>query len=150
MRRFSLIAAVTAMTSVGLVGPVYASESNTTLDSARGVDLGPGVEQRLAVGETPDPGTPEILGNCTGPLCGTIRNSNASDGDLWIIDNWPPERANGAFLKRGETSTKYFKDTDGVYIPSWCTGVRDWAPDFAGGYWYKVSDLFNETIRLDC
>ncbi|WP_206790299.1 hypothetical protein [Amycolatopsis sp. MtRt-6] len=87
---------------------------------------------------------------CTGPACGTIKNSSSSDGDLWIINNWPPENASGAFLRPGETSTKYFRDTDGVYIPSGCKGVRSWAPDWPGGVWYKFSDLFNETVRLDC
>jgi hypothetical protein len=94
--------------------------------------------------------TVEPLGTCTAVFCGRIKNSGSSDGDLLIINNWPPESASGAWLRPGETSTKYFKDTDGVYIPSGCKGVRDWAPDWSGGYWYKISDLFNETVRLDC
>ncbi|CAM3574343.1 hypothetical protein KIPE111705_14770 [Kibdelosporangium persicum] len=94
--------------------------------------------------------TVQPLGTCTLVFCGRIKNSGSSDGDLWIIDNWPPENASGAFLRPGETSTKYFKDTDGVYIPTGCKGVRDWAPDWSGGAWYKFSNLFDETVRLDC
>ncbi|MFC6090679.1 hypothetical protein [Saccharothrix lopnurensis] len=93
----------------------------------------------------------EAMGpNCAEPLCGKIKNSSSSDDDLWIINNWPPETASGAFLRPGETSSKYFKDTDGVYIPTGCKGVRDWAPDWDGGYWYKFSNLFSETVRFDC
>ncbi|MBE8516093.1 hypothetical protein ILP97_00910 [Amycolatopsis sp. H6(2020)] len=81
---------------------------------------------------------------------GTIKNSTSSDGDLWIINSWPPEIASGAFLRPGEKSTKYFRDTDGVYIPSGCKGVRSWARDWPSGAWYKFSDLFDETVRLNC
>ncbi|GGS60849.1 hypothetical protein GCM10010156_19470 [Planobispora rosea] len=95
-------------------------------------------------------GEPTPLGTCTGPLCGRVKNHSNSDTDLWIINNWPPETANGAFVKPGETSTKYFKDTDGFYIPTGCKGVRSWAPDLKGGYWYKINDLHSGTVKVDC
>ncbi len=96
-------------------------------------------------------GDPVPLGTCTaGVICGTVQNAGGSDDDLWIINNWPPDTASGAFLSPGETSTKYFKDTDGFYIPTGCKGVRSWAPDLSGGAWYKMPDTFHSTIRLDC
>jgi hypothetical protein len=93
-------------------------------------------------------------GNCTdigiGELCGTVKNHSNSDTDLWVINNWPPETANGAFARPGESSKKYFKDTDGFYVPSGCKGKRSLAPDLAGGYWYKIPDTFNSTVEIVC
>ncbi|MEU8379864.1 hypothetical protein [Streptosporangium sp. NPDC048865] len=99
-------------------------------------------------------GEVSLMGNCdtVGPvtLCGRINNRSSSDDDLWIINNWPPETANGAFVPPGGNSTTYFRDTDGVYIPTGCKGVRSLATDLGGGYWYKISNGQTWTIDLQC
>ncbi|MFF0449861.1 hypothetical protein ACFYT4_26190 [Streptomyces sp. NPDC004609] len=90
------------------------------------------------------------LGECTWVFCGTVGNHSAANADLRITNNWPPGSGSTAYVKPGQSSRQYFKDTDGFLIPSGCTGVRAWAPDYPGGYWYKITDIYNDTVRLVC
>jgi len=150
MAGFRSTAAVALLAGIALAVPARAAQGTASDDVRR---LGPGIEERAPAGAEPRIAQPDALtpfGTCTWVFCGTVRNASNSDDDLWIIDNWPPENANGAFLPPGGNSRDHFKDTDGFYVPGWCKAVRDWAPDLDGGYWYKINDLFDETIRLEC
>ncbi|MDQ1292312.1 MAG: hypothetical protein QG608_190 [Actinomycetota bacterium] len=147
---FRLAAAAALLAGSALAVPAQAAQH---VGAQTPSDLGPGIEQQVPSGQVlqrAGSGTVTPFGTCTLAFCGTVRNASNSDTDLWIINNWPPENADGAFVPPGGTSRSYFKDTDGFYVPTGCKAVRDWAPDLSGGSWYKINDLFNETIRLDC
>lgn len=81
---------------------------------------------------------------------------NASTSAKWftITHNWcsNPSRPCGSYatLFPGQASSEFWADTDGLMIPSGCSGWVNSAVLYTGGRWYKITDIVHVTIHVSC
>lgn len=76
-------------------------------------------------------------------LCGRVVNNSGSDKWMAVANDWNCGGSGTACgtkvrLYPGDYSTDYFRDADGVYIPSGCVAQDDLGQWYGGGKWSKI------------
>lgn len=92
--------------------------------------------------------SPAFAGNCTSVLgikfCGKVTNYSSSKCTVRISNGWPQNYGTIHYLYPGQSSTRFYADTDAVYVPSSCFGAY---PPVERNKWVKINDLTHIKVQ---
>lgn len=101
----------------------------------------------LGMGVANAPGA--AAADCHFILCGKFKNSEDSEGHMWVAQGWPTV-SNVKTLDEGDSSTDFYKDADAVKFPRYCTGWIG-SKKYPGDKWFKIGDaLHTRTVVVEC